>query len=381
MMRVCHLNTCPVGIATQDPALRKQFAGTPENVVAFFFFLAEEVRELMAELGFANMDDMVGRIDMLDTDHAIEFYKAKGLDLTPILTKPDVSESVAVRCVSKQDHGLDVAIDHDLIRDAEQSLQPGSHTTTSISRSIRNRDRTVGAMLSGKIAGTFGPDGLPDDTINISFTGSAGQSFGAFLVHGVTMKLEGDSNDYLGKGLSGGKIIVHPPKDVGFNPAENIVAGNTLLYGATAGQVYLNGIVGERFAVRNSGAHAIVEGTGDHGCEYMTGGVVVVLGATGRNFAAGMSGGIAYVWNPDKKFESRCNLNNGLTVLESVVDKVDEQQLRSLIEKHQALTGSERARVILADWSKSVKQFVKVVSLEYRRAQAEQEKLREPALA
>ena len=224
MMRVCHLNTCPVGIATQDPVLRKQFAGTPENVVAFFFFLAEEVREIMAELGFACVDDMVGRIDMLDTDHAINFYKAIGLDLTPVLTKPDVPDSVAIRCVTKQDHGLEAAIDHDLIREAEKSLQPGSHVSTSISRSIRNRDRTVGAMLSGRIARTFGAEGLPEDTINISFTGSAGQSFGAFLARGVTMRLEGDSNDYLGKGLSGGKIIVHPPKDAGFNPAENIVA-------------------------------------------------------------------------------------------------------------------------------------------------------------
>jgi glutamate synthase domain-containing protein 2/glutamate synthase domain-containing protein 1/glutamate synthase domain-containing protein 3 len=381
MMRVCHLNTCPVGIATQDPLLRKQFAGTPENVVAFFFFLADEVREIMAELGFAKIDDMVGRIDMLDTDHAINFYKANGLDLSPILTGPDMPESTAIRCISTQDHGLETAIDHEIIKQSELSLavingavgntNTNTITTTSIRMPIRNSNRTVGAMLSGRIARSFGAEGLPEDTINIAFTGSAGQSFGAFLARGVTMKLEGDANDYLGKGLSGGKIIVYPSKDAGFIPAENIVAGNTLLYGATSGEVYLNGIVGERFAVRNSGARAVVEGTGDHGCEYMTGGVVVVLGATGRNFAAGMSGGVAYVWNPDRRFESRCNRNHGLTVLESV-ENDDAEQLRSLIEKHLEYTGSARAGAILADWSSSVKQFVKVVSLEYRRAQAEE---------
>jgi glutamate synthase domain-containing protein 2/glutamate synthase domain-containing protein 3 len=381
MMRVCHLNTCPVGIATQDPVLRKQFAGTPENVVAFFFFLAEEVREIMAELGFAKMDDMVGRIDMLDTDHAINFYKANGLDLSPILTRPDAPDSVAIRCITKQEHGLEAAIDHDLIRESERSLEPGSRLPTSISMPIRNRNRTVGAMLSGRIARTFGAEGLPEDTISISFTGSAGQSFGAFLARGVTMKLEGDANDYVGKGLSGGKIIVCAPKDAGFDPEENIIAGNTLLYGATAGEVYLNGIVGERFAVRNSGASAVVEGTGDHGCEYMTGGIVVVLGATGRNFAAGMSGGIAYVWDPDKRFESRCNLNHGLTVLESMKDGDEAEQLQALIRKHLNYTRSARAASILADWSASLQQFVKVVSLEYRRAQSELALEREPVVA
>ena len=368
MMRVCHLNTCPVGIATQDPVLRKRFAGQPENVVAYFFFLAEEVREIMAELGFTKVDDMIGHIEMLDTNRAINHYKASGLDLSLILQKPNVPDSVAVRCKIKQEHGLETAIDYTLIQKAQSALD--GEGPVSISMPIYNRNRTVGTMLSGRIAKKYGAEGLPEDTIKIGFKGSAGQSFGAFLTKGVTLTLEGDSNDYLGKGLSGGKIVVFPPRNSTFDPAENILAGNTLLYGATEGEVYLNGVVGERFAVRNSGAAAVVEGVGDHGCEYMTGGTVVVLGTTGRNFAAGMSGGEAYIWDPDGVFNTRCNLNHGLTVLEPVSDTTDAGRLRTLIENHYRYTGSARAAEILDRWDGALNEFVKVVSLEYRQAQA-----------
>lgn len=368
MMRVCHLNTCPVGIATQDPVLRKRFAGQPENVVAYFFFLAEEVREIMAELGFTNMDDMIGRIDLLETDKAIKHFKAQGLDLSPILAVPDVPAHVSVRCKTKQDHGLETAIDYKLLELAQCAIN--GEGPVSVSMPIFNRNRTVGTMLSGQIAEKFGAEGLPEDTIKISFTGSAGQSFGAFLAAGISLTLEGDANDYLGKGLSGGKITVFPPRESTFDPAENIIAGNTLLYGATSGEVYLRGVVGERFGVRNSGARAVVEGTGDHGCEYMTGGTVVVLGRTGKNFAAGMSGGEAYVWDPDKTFKERCNLNHGLTVLEPVSSLEDRMALRSLIENHLVNTGSKRAAEILDRWEDRCSEFVKVVSLEYRRAQA-----------
>ncbi len=369
MMRVCHLGTCPVGIATQDPILRQRFTGQAEHVVNYFFFVAEELREIMAELGFRTVDEMVGRIDMLDTGRAIEHWKMQGLDLSSILTAPEGSLAHARLCVSKQDHGLDDALDYHLIALSQGAVDHG--IPVAVELPIYNKNRTVGTMLSGRIALKYGEKGLPDDTIRLKFTGSSGQSFGAFLARGITMTLEGDANDYLGKGLSGGRIIVYPPRTSLFDPAENIIAGNTLLYGATGGEVYLCGIAGERFAVRNSGATAVVEGTGDHGCEYMTGGTVVVLGEVGRNFAAGMSGGTAYVWDPKGRFAARCNRNGGKTELEAVSDGEDADLLRGLIETHVRYTRSDRGAAILKDWETTQAQFVKVVSLEYRKVQQE----------
>jgi glutamate synthase domain-containing protein 2/glutamate synthase domain-containing protein 1/glutamate synthase domain-containing protein 3 len=378
MMRVCHLGTCPVGIATQDPILRGRFAGQPENVVNFFFFVAEELRQIMAELGFRTVDEMVGRIDMLDTRDVLDHYKAAGLDLSPLLAQPKNSENNPVRCVKPQDHGLDTAIDYHIIAMAADALEHGE--PVAVEMPIYNRNRTVGTMLSGRIAMRYGEAGLPPDTIRLNFKGSAGQSFGAFLVNGITIRLEGDANDYLGKGISGGKIIVFPPRESRFDPAENIIAGNTLLYGATGGEVYLRGVVGERFAVRNSGATAVVEGVGDHGCEYMTGGTVVVLGKTGRNFAAGMSGGVAYVWDPKSEFRRCCNLNHGLTELEPLGSR-DARILKELIESHYHYTHSDRAKRILDCWNESVGQFHKVVSVEYRRAQEQEHVGAESAVA
>ena len=306
MMRKCHLNTCPVGIATQDPALRAKFQGTPENVINFFFFIAEQVRQYMAQMGFRSFDEMVGRVDMLDTRQANEHWKAKDIDLSAILYYPEMPSRIARRCVQAQDHGLSEALDYKLIEFARDSIDNG--TPIEIKLPIRNVHRTVGAMLSGEIARRHGSAGLPDDTIRFQFSGSAGQSFGAFLAKGVTLELEGDANDYVGKGLSGGRLIVYPPRTATFQPEENILIGNVALYGATSGEAFFNGMAGERFAVRNSGARAVVEGLGDHGCEYMTRGLVVVLGKCGRNFAAGMSGGIAYVLDEKGDFaEKRCN--------------------------------------------------------------------------
>ncbi|MBM3493402.1 MAG: glutamate synthase large subunit [Armatimonadetes bacterium] len=380
MMRVCHLNTCPVGIATQDRVLRERFAGRPEHVERYFRFVAEEVREIMAGLGFRRFDDMVGRVDMLDTVKAVDHWKAQGLDLSAVLERPERAESmagtaqreaaatrpaaVAIRCVEAQDHGLDEAIDFHLIASCRAALEEGS--AVEIEGPIRNSNRTVGAMLSGEVAKRYGHAGLPDDTITIRFTGSAGQSLGAFLARGITIELEGDANDYLGKGLSGGKIIAFPPKESTFAAEENIIAGNTLLYGATSGEVFLRGVVGERFAVRNSGAVAVVEGAGDHCCEYMTGGVVVVLGKTGRNFAAGMSGGIAYVVDIDGRFETRLNRGNGSILIEPVDEQHDRDLLMRLIEDHYMVTGSARARGILESWPVSLPMFRKVWSVEYR---------------
>jgi glutamate synthase (NADPH) large chain len=368
MMRVCHLNTCPVGIATQDPVLRERFAGQPENVVNYFFFVAEELREIMAELGFATVDEMVGHMEMLDTNYAIRHWKARGLDLTPILTMPTVPPDTPLRCVEKQNHELENTLDHHILAIWDEAIVAGEKV--SVKMTIRNRNRTVGTMLSGRVAQIHGAEGLPDGTIKLRFKGSAGQSFGAFLAKGVTLRLEGDANDYLGKGLSGGKIIVFPPKDIAddFVAADNIIAGNTLLYGATSGEVYLSGVVGERFAVRNSGATAVVEGTGDHACEYMTGGVVVVLGRTGRNFAAGMSGGEAFVWDEDGTFAQRLNDNGGLIELETVCEECDAERLRGLIEQHVRYTKSARGQELLENWERVLPQFKKVVSLEYQRA-------------
>jgi len=363
MMRKCHLNTCPVGVATQDPALRAKFRGTPEHVINFFFYIAEQVRGYMAQMGFRTFDEMVGRVDMLDTRAALDHWKAKGLDLSMLLYNPQVPLRIARRCVQAQDHGLDQALDYKLIDHARETIEGGAPIVIKLP--IRNVHRTVGAMLSGEIARRHGSAGLPDGTIHFQFTGSAGQSFGAFLAHGVTLELEGDANDYVGKGLSGGKLIVYPPRASNFLPEENIVIGNVALYGATSGEAFLNGMAGERFAVRNSGATAVVEGLGDHGCEYMTNGLVVVLGKVGRNFAAGMSGGIAYVLDEKGDFaEKRCN--TAAVDLESV-SEADAGLLHGLIYRHVECTASPRGTWILENWEQMLAKFVKVFPHEYKR--------------
>ena len=387
MMRKCHLNTCPVGVATQDPVLRQKFQGKPEHVVNYFFFVAQEVREIMAQLGVRTFDELIGRTDLLDTRAGITHWKAHGLDFTKVFYQPASDEPRYQ--VLEQDHGLEAALDHQLIDRSKPAIEKGEKVSFIVP--VRNRNRSVGAMLSGEVARRHGEDGLADDSIHIQFNGSAGQSFGAFLAHGVTFDLVGEGNDYVGKGLAGGRIIVRSPNDFrGFGP-EHIIVGNTVLYGATAGEAYLSGVAGERFAVRNSGAAAVVEGTGDHGCEYMTGGTVVALGATGRNFAAGMSGGVAYVYDPERQFKDCCNM--AMVDLEPVMtsseqkDKVgidtwhsitrgaeretDEAILKRLIEDHFRYTGSFRARDILSNWSAARGLFVKVMPKEYRRALAE----------
>jgi glutamate synthase (NADPH/NADH) large chain len=390
-MRKCHLNTCPVGVATQDPVLRARFQGKPEHVINFFFFVAEEVREYMAALGFRSFNEMIGKTEILDKSEAIDHWKANGLDFTRLFHKPEVPKEVAIYNSERQDHHLDKVFDRKLIELSAAAIE--EKKPVKIELPIKNTDRTTGAMLSGAIAKVHGHAGLPEDTIWVSLKGSAGQSFGAWLAQGVTLDLEGEANDYVGKGLSGGRIIVRPPAESAIVPEQSIIVGNTVLYGAISGECYFRGIGGERFAVRNSGATAVVEGTGDHGCEYMTGGVVVVIGPTGRNFAAGMSGGIAYVLDEDGDFERRCNLamvelepvpsENGAMErsrhqtgdLEShgLVDvsdmtRFDEERLYQLIERHLHYTGSERARAILADWSAYLPKFVKVMPVEYRRA-------------
>ncbi|MBV9508542.1 MAG: glutamate synthase large subunit [Acidobacteriia bacterium] len=363
MMRKCHLNTCPVGIATQDPELRKKFQGKPEHVINFFFFIAEQVREYMAQMGFRSFDEMVGRVDMLDGRKAIDHWKGKGIDLSTILYNPPTPSRIARRCVQAQDHGLNEALDYKLIGHALDAIENGS--PVEIKLPIRNVHRTVGAMLSGEIARRYGSAGLPGDTVKIRFNGSAGQSFGAFLAKGVTLELEGDANDYVGKGLSGGHLIVYPPRQSSFPPEDNILIGNVVLYGATSGEAYFNGRAGERFAVRNSGATAVVEGLGDHGCEYMTKGTVVVLGKTGRNFAAGMSGGIAYVLDERRDFaEKRCN--TAAVDLEPVLNG-DIDLLYDLVSKHVSYTCSPRGKWILENWYNVVDQFIKVFPHEYKR--------------
>ncbi|HUI54604.1 MAG TPA: glutamate synthase large subunit [Bryobacteraceae bacterium] len=356
MMRKCHLNTCPVGIATQDPVLRAKFQGAPEHVINFLFFVAEQVRGLMAQMGFRTFDEMVGRVDMLETRVPLDHWKGKGIDLSVILYNPPVPGRVARRCVQHQNHGLEEALDYKLIDHARDAIE--TRTPIEIKLPIRNIHRTVGAMLSGEIARRWGSAGLPRDTIRCCFTGSAGQSFGAFLAAGVTLELEGDANDYVGKGLSGGRLIVYPPRSSTFQPEENILIGNVALYGATGGDAYFNGVAGERFAVRNSGATAVIEGLGDHGCEYMTRGTVVVLGKCGRNFAAGMTGGVAYIFDAEGDFaEMRCHHS---TVGLYPVAGEDEKELYSLIEKHAAATASPRAAWILENWPQLLPKFVKV---------------------
>lgn len=402
MMRKCHLNTCPVGVATQDPVLRKKFSGRPEHVVNYFFFVAEEVREIMAQLGIRSFSELIGRADLLDTKAGIEHWKARGLDFARIFHQPPKKEGQPCYQVDVQDHGLDRALDHQLIEKARAAIDKGERV--SFIQPVRNVNRTVGAMLSGEVAKRYGHEGLPDDSIHIQLQGTAGQSFGAFLAHGVTLDLVGDGNDYVGKGLSGGRVIVRPGHEFRGDPTANIIVGNTVLYGALAGEAFFNGVAGERFAVRNSGATAVVEGTGDHGCEYMTGGTVVVLGATGRNFAAGMSGGVAYVYDEDGLFDKRCN--TAMVALESVLSAadqekahtpstwhkaggermLDEQLLKALVEKHFRYTGSERAKELLVDWNNARRRFVKVFPTEYKRAltemyEREQESAREQMAA
>ncbi len=364
MMRKCHQNTCPAGVATQDPRLRSRFQGRPEHLINYFHFVAEDLRKIMAALGFRRVDDMVGRCDMLRKRDGVEHWKARKVDLAGIFHRGDAPDSVARRCVQVQDHNISRVLDHELIRLAAPALERGEKV--EIDLPIRNVNRTTGAMLSGHMAKLLGYQGLPDDTITLRFTGSAGQSFGAFGLKGLTMVLTGDSNDYIGKSLSGAKIIVRPPQDSPFEPADNVIVGNVALYGATSGEVYFGGLAGERFAIRNSGALAVVEGVGDHACEYMTGGLVVVLGRTGVNFAAGMSGGIAYVYDPQQDFDLRCNLD--MVDIEPVDQPEDIKTLRDMIERHIGYTDSPRARWMLSTWEKTLSLFVKVMPMEYRRA-------------
>jgi glutamate synthase domain-containing protein 3 len=364
MMRKCQLNTCSVGIATQDPVLRARFKGQPEHVVNFFFFIAEQVRQHMARLGFRTVNEMIGHVDKIDAALASEHWKAKGIDLSSILYAPSVPSRVARRKVQEQDHGLDKALDHALIKQAAPALE--SKTPVTGSFAIRNVHRTVGAMLGGEIARRYGSEGLPDETIHFKFTGSAGQSFGAFVPNGVTLELEGDSNDYVGKGLSGGRIIVYPPKASSFLPEESILVGNVVLYGATSGEAFFNGMAGERFGVRNSGATTVVEGVGDHCCEYMTNGTVIVIGQTGRNFAAGMNGGRAFVLDEQGDFStSRCNTAN--VDLEPLVSDEDVDEVRGLLTRHRDLTGSPRAAWILEHWDDAQPHFIKVFPHEFKR--------------
>ncbi|WP_244477377.1 glutamate synthase large subunit [Methylobacterium sp. Leaf125] len=404
MMRKCHLNTCPVGVATQDPVLRKRFKGTPEHVINYFFFVAEELRELMASMGFSKLEDLIGRADFLDTLEVINHWKARGLDFSKLFHRPEVPEHVAIRHTEKQKHPIDTVLDRRLIAGAQSALDGGEPVV--VRDEIRNSDRTAGAMLSGAVAKRYGHEGLPDDTIQVELSGTAGQSFGAWLAAGVTLVLTGHANDYVGKGLSGGKLIIRPSDALRAPGSHTIMAGNTVLYGAIAGEAYIRGSAGERFAVRNSGAIAVVEGMGDHGCEYMTGGVVVSIGETGRNFAAGMSGGIAYVLDEDGSFSARCNLS--MVDLEPVEEEDDlmrrfhqdgdletkgrvdiladmsghdEERLSQLITNHLKYTGSPRAKAILDDWAGYRTKFVKVMPVEYRRALREMEMARMPVAA
>ena len=380
MMRVCHLDTCPVGVATQNPELRKRFNGKPEFVENYFRFVAEEVRELMAEMGFRTLDEMIGRSDRLDVEAAVAHWKAKGLDLSSILHQPDVPPTVGRYCVREQDHGLDKALDNELIRQAQGALDSGA--PVEFASPIRNINRTVGTMLGAELTRRWGGGGLPDDTIRIRFTGTAGQSFGAFVPHGISMTIEGDANDYFGKGLSGGRLVIYPPRQSPFVPEKNIIIGNVALYGSTGGALFARGVAGERFCVRNSGAHAVVEGIGDHGCEYMTGGRAVILGRTGRNFAAGMSGGVAYVLDVAGDFERRCN--PGMVDLETLTDE-DAAFVRQLVGRHVELTGSTPGRQVLDDWDAFRARFVKVMPRDYKRVLAAEARARaesrEPAFA
>jgi glutamate synthase (NADPH/NADH) large chain len=398
MMRKCHLNTCPVGVATQDPVLRKRFKGQPENVINYFFFVAEEVRQILASLGARTLDEIIGATEFIDQARAVEHWKARGLDFSRLFQKPENPGRTPQRHTSRQEHDIDRVLDRSLIELAKPALDGGAPVV--IEQPIRNIDRTVGAMLSGEIAKRYGHAGLPDDTVRINLKGVSGQSFGAFLAHGVTLDLTGDANDYVGKGLSGGRLIVRPAESSGIVPENSIIVGNTVLYGAIAGECYFRGIAGERFAVRNSGAVAVVEGVGDHGCEYMTGGIVLVIGETGRNFAAGMSGGVAYVLDMNGDFASRCNLamvdlapvpaeeesierlhhhggdleHHGLVDISTDMTRHDAERIWQLLGRHYKYTGSSRARTILDAWGRYLPKFVKIMPVEYRRALLELER-------
>ena len=358
-MRVCHLDTCPVGVATQNPELRKRFTGKPEFVETFFEYVAEEVREWLAKLGFRSLEEAIGQVEFLDTADAINHWKASGLDLAPILAFPDVSKDAPRRNTTKQDHGLSAALDNELITLATPALDKSEPIKLQLP--IKNRNRTVGTMLGSEITRRFGGKGLPDDTIDITFHGSAGQSLGAFIPRGLTLRLYGDTNDHLGKGLSGGRLIVRPDERANFSSEANVIAGNVVGYGATQGEIFVRGIVGERFCVRNSGATAVVEGVGDHGCEYMTGGTVVILGKTGRNFAAGMSGGRAFILDLDPDF-----VNTELVDVLSV-PRDQSEKLQSIISKFFAETGSMVAQKLLENWSEGVKRISMVMPRDYAR--------------
>jgi glutamate synthase (NADPH/NADH) large chain len=392
MMRKCHLNTCPVGVATQDPLLRKRFVGQPEHVINFFFFVAEEVREIMAALGFRTFNEMIGQSQMLDQNAVVAHWKAKGLDFSKLFYKQKAAKGVVIYRNEPQNHHLEKVLDRTLIAKAQAAIDRGA--PVRIETAINNTDRSTGAMLSGTVVKHYGHEGLSHDTITVKLKGTAGQAFGAWLARGITFDLEGDANDYVGKGLSGGKLIVRPPAISGIVPEESIIVGNTVLYGAIEGECYFRGVAGERFAVRNSGAIAVVEGAGDHCCEYMTGGVVVVLGRTGRNFAAGMSGGIAYVLDEDGTFAKRCNLSmvelepllseeminetafhhmgdleaHGRVDVMADLTGFDIERLHILISRHARLTGSARAQTILANWKSYAPKFRKVMPVEFRRA-------------
>ena len=378
MMRVCHLNTCPVGVATQDPRLRERFAGNPDHVINFMRFIAQELREIMARLGFRTVNEMIGRTDKLVPWKAIEHWKAKGLDLTPILHRPEAGPEVGRYRQIDQDHGLDKSLDVTRLLDiCEPAIERGERVHADLP--IRNVNRVVGTIVGSEITKKWGPNGLPEDTVHIKFNGSAGQSFGAFIPKGMRLELEGDANDYFGKGLSGGRIIVYPPKESTFVAEENIIIGNVALYGATAGEIFVRGVAGERFAVRNSGVNAVVEAVGDHGCEYMTGGRVIVLGKTGRNFAAGMSGGIAYVLDEAGDFNRRVNLQ--LVGLEKLADTDEIEEVWKMIQRHQTCTKSERAAKVLANWGGMVPKFVKVIPHDYKRVQQALKRVKEQGLS
>jgi glutamate synthase (NADPH) large chain len=408
MMRKCHLNTCPVGVATQDPVLRARFTGQPEHVINYFFFVAEELRAIMAQMGFRTVAEMIGRVDRIDMAPALDHWKAHGVDLSRILYAAPAEGRKGLWNMDRQDHGLERALDHALIEAAQPALKDKEPVRGEFA--VRNINRTVGAMLSGEVAKAYGHAGLPEDTIAFILRGTAGQSFGAFAARGVSLELIGDANDYVGKGLSGGRIVVRQPKEARRDPTRNIIVGNTVLYGAIAGEAYFEGVAGERFGVRNSGAVAVVEGLGDHGCEYMTGGVVVVLGDTGRNFAAGMSGGVAYVYDPRGRFKDLCN--TAMVDLEAVEPaepaphssadephrpkqrapsvenngmgdmlRFDAERLRILIERHHLHTGSARAAEILENWDQALGSFVKVMPTDYRRALLELSAERDAAQA
>jgi glutamate synthase domain-containing protein 3 len=370
MMRKCHLNTCPVGIATQDKELRKKFEGTAESVVNFFFFVAEEVRQLMARMGFRTFDEMIGKVDRLDTREAVNHYKSKGLDFAKVFFDPPVDRAISRYHTDGQDHGLEKQIDNQLIelcRPAIEELSP-----VEFAYDLRNTDRTVGTMLSHEIAKRYGAKGLPDGTIKIHFSGSAGQSFGAWASSGMTLQIRGDANDYFGKGLSGGRLVIAPPPGSSFVFEENIIIGNVAFYGATGGEAFVNGMAGERFCIRNSGASVVVEGVGDHGCEYMTNGYAVILGECGRNFAAGMSGGIAFVLDEQGDFEERC-LQNAEVDVDPFDDPADLRFVRDLLERHVAHTRSPKGQWVLEHWESMTPRFKKIFPRELKRAIRERE--------